>query len=440
MSQEEPVVPPKKKAKVEPLDRRGGLAGFIKNRKVDIQDECVTPEKPPESPTQILHRLISDPAANHNELCKTLRHFLPHVQLIEIEKTLFDIVSKYKSIDNETRLYGLLTFAKELSLLDQRQISVGHDIRIIRNSLFHKNHLVEKHHVQQIDNFWYELRSMTSENKSVAIKIKQLLETGPDKVLQVQKVAEEICEVAIFIDIEVILRKVLDWILKRDIDFAKKFTYPQFGENLTNRHAFYGLTSSNNRLAQSIRHLRFLNSIEKSIDYRNVVIHGQLDFKTSRKKTNDVYRSWILLINLPYAFRANCLVQRLEKLLRQLLISEGVKSEVAEKLWIERLAFRVCDEEKCMTLLAGSGVSRSDILWLIDFGKSIFRYELNPPLKTEVETLTRLCNGVEKALINPVFSLTHKPVIKSRESARKQAKQRFKHPKSRRFDDLDDFS
>ena len=93
-----------------------------------------------------------------------------------------------------------------------------------------------------------------------------------------------------------------------------------------------------------------------------------------------------------------------------------------------------------MELLAGSGVSRSDILWLIDFSKSIFRYELNPPLKPEVETLTRLCNGVENALINPVLRPAHKPVIKSRESARKQAKQRFKHPKSRRFDDLDDFT
>lgn len=440
MSQDEPQEPPKKKAKVEPLDRRGNLTGFIKNRRTDVREDLITPEKATESPTQILHRLISDPAANHKDLCKTLRHFLPHIQLIEIEKTLFGIVSKYKNIDKETRLYGLLIIAKDLSLLDQRQISDGHDVRIIRNNLFHNNNLVNEYHVQQIDNFWYELRAMTSGNESVAVKIKQSLETSPDKVLQVQKVAEDICEVAMFIDIEVILRKVFNWILKRDIEFANRFIHPQFGENITNKHAYYSLTNSYNKLAQSLRYLRFLNSLENSIDYRNEIIHGHSSINTSKKKSNHVYRSWVLLINLPYAFRTNCLVQRLEKLLRQLLISEGVKSEVAERLWIERLAFRVCDEEKCMTLLAGSGVSRSDILWLIDFGKSIFRYELDPPLKTEVETLTRLCNGVEKALINPVFSLTHKPVIKSRESARKQAKQRFKHPKSRRFDDHDDFS
>lgn len=398
------------------------------------------PEKKPESATQILHRLVSDPAANHKDLCMCLRHFLPHIQLIEIEKILFDTVSKYRNINKETRLYDLLSITKELSLLEPKQISDGHDVRIIRNNLFHNNHLIDEYHIQQVDNFWYELIVNSSEKDSLALKIKQSLETSPDKVLEVQKIAEKICEVAMFIDIEVILRKVLNWILKRDGEFANRFIYPQLGENLTNKHAYYGLTNSSNKLSQSLRHLRFLNSIEASIDYRNEIIHGHSSINTSKKKSNDVYRSWVLLINLPYAFRTNCLVQRLEKLLRQLLISEGVKSEVAERLWIERLAFRVCDEEKCMTLLAGSGVSRSDILWLIDFGKSIFRYELDPPLKTEVETLTRLCNGVEKALLNPVFSLTHKQVIKSRESARKQAKQRFKHPKSRRFDDFDDFS
>jgi len=436
MSQEEP---PKKKAKVEPLDRRGGLAGFIKNRKVDIQDECVTPEKPPESPTQLLYRLRLDPAANHNDLCKTLLHFLPHIQLIEIESILFEIVSNSKEIGKETRLFELLKTARELSLLNERQISAGHDLRIIRNDLFHHNHLIKEFHIQKIDDYWRELRLLTFKNDSTATRIIQSLKTSPDKIHEVQKVAEEICEVAMFIDIEVILRKVLDWILKRDVDFAHKFKHPQFGENLTNKHAFYSLTSSYNRLSQSLRHLRFLDSIAASIDYRNNVIHGHSRLNSS-KKSDDVHRSWVLLNNLPYAFRANCLVMRLEKLLRQLLISEGVKSEVAERLWIQKLAYRVCDEDKCMILLSGNGVSRSDIMWLINFSDEIFKNELKPPQKTEVETLTRLCNGVENALINPVLRPAHKPVIKSRESARKQAKQRFKHPKSRRFDDLDDFS
>lgn len=438
MSQEEPQDTPKNKPKVEPLDRRGSLIGYIKKRNLDIQDDTNIQEKANESPTQRLQRLKSDHAANHNELCNTLRHFLPHIQLIEIERILVEIVSKRHLIDNKTGLYDILIYANRYKLLNEKLLSDCHTIRQIRNNIFHHNHLVGEDDVKRVNYLWRELRAMTSAEATAATKIILSLETKPDKVNEVQKIAEEICVVAMFIDMEVILRKILNRIRNRDTEFNYRFQPPKYGE-LGNGHALYSIERSNNLLAKSLKSFQFVKSISKSIDCRNEVVHGRSSFTLSKYNSEHVYRSWTLLINLPYTLRAYCLVKRLESFLRRLLISEGVKSDVVEKLWIERLALRVCDEEKCMALLSGSGVSRNDILWLTDFSRAIYRSELNPPNKAEVETLTKLCNGLQNTLNNPIIRPSRRLDTRSRNDARKQAVQRFKHPKSRRFSDQDDF-
>jgi hypothetical protein len=110
------------------------------------------------------------------------------------------------------------------------------------------------------------------------------------------------------------------------------------------------------------------------------------------------------------------------------------------KLWIQRLSKRLCDEKRCMALLANGGVGRSQILWLIDFSDAIFAENLDPVTSVDVAKLQSIALGIEKALANPLPVKSGVNLVKTRHTARKDERNMRKHPKARRGHFNDDFS
>jgi hypothetical protein len=436
-------LPRPKGPKVEPIDRRGKLMAFKQSVRKEAAEEIPVEAPANETPYERLKRLETDPAANLKELQGTLAYFVPHLQLIEIESMLGRLIPE--TIDSAGQpapapqgLYALLLACRNHSLLNGDELKLAHQVRSIRNELFHNNTPLTDLSKKQIFSFWEKLRLLTQAGEGTAIAVQNASVAPLDKITDSQKEAGRIAHLAAFIEIEQMLRKTMNHVLARNHELRATFMMPT--EPAGSVQAMNAISLDRGLIADCLKSFKFWDDIKASTTLRHDLIHGRSLSTISEADKYTLQRSWGVLRHLPYAVWAKRLIMRLERIIRELLISEGVSSEVALKLWIQRISKRLCDEKRCMALLASGGVGRSQILWLIDFSDAIFSENLDPVTSIDVSKLQSIALGIEKALANPFPVKNGSTLAKTRHTARKDERNMRKHPKARRGHFNDDFS
>jgi hypothetical protein len=436
-------LPRPKGPKVEPIDRRGKIMEFKQSVRKEAAEDIPVEALANETPYERLKRLETDPAANLKELQATLAYFVPHLQLIEIESMLGRLIPE--TIDSSGQpapepqgLYALLLACRNHSVLNGDELKLAHQVRSIRNELFHNNSPLTDLSKKQIASFWEKLRLLTQAGEGMAIAVQNASVAPLDKITDSQKEAGRIAHLAAFIEIEQMLRKTMNHVLDRNHELRATFMMPT--EPAGSVQAMNAISLDRGLIADCLKSFKFWDDIKASTTLRHDLIHGRSLSTISEADKQTLQRSWGVLRHLPYAVWAKRLISRLERIIRELLISEGVSSEVALKLWIQRLSKRLCDEKRCMALLANGGVGRSQILWLIDFSDAIFAENLDPITSIEVEKLQTIALGIEKALANPLPIKNGSTIAKTRHTARKDERNLRKHPKARRGHFNDDLS
>jgi hypothetical protein len=431
-----PEEPPRPKGpKVEPIDRRGKLMAFKRSLRREAAEDLPVEKPNDETPYERLKRLETDPAANLQELQATLTHFVPHLQLVEIESMLSKIVAEKPDEDGQRTeapkgLFNLLAAYRNHPGAQGSRLGLGHRVRNHRNELFHGNRTLTELARHQITSFWEQLRAITNTGESTAVKIQRASAAPLNQINHSQRVAGDIAHVAAFIEIEQALRKTMEHVLSRNPTLRATFVMPV--EPAGSNHAMNAISLSRGLVADCLMNFMFWEDIKTSIRLRHDLIHGRNLSQISDQDKRVLRRAWGVLRHLPYAVWAKKIIGRLEMLIRDLLISEGVGSEVVRRLWIQRLSKRLCDEKRCMVLLANAGVGRNQILWLAGFSDAIFDGTLEPITSVDVSKLQTITLGISKALANPLLIKNlHNSQI-TRHDSHKDIRNRRKHPKARR--------
>ncbi len=435
-------LPRPKGPKVEPIDRRGKLMAFKQSVRKEATEDIPVEAPANETPYERLKRLEVDPAANLKELQSTLAYFIPHLQLIEIESMLGRLIPETTDSAGQPApapqgLYALLLACRNHSVLNEDELKLAHQVRSIRNELFHNNSALTDLSKKQIFTFWEKLRFLTQAVEGTSIAVQNALVAPLDKITDSQKEAGKIAHLAAFIEIEQMLRKTMNHVLARNHMLRANFMMPT--EPAGSVQAMNAISLDRGLIADCLKNFKFWDDIKASTTLRHDLIHGRSLSTISVEDKQRLQRAWGALRHLPYAVWAKRLIIRLERIIRELLISEGVSSEVAKKLWIQRLSKRLCDEKRCMALLANGGVGRSQILWLIEFSDAIFAENLDPVTSIDVAKLQSIALGIEKALANPLPVKSGVNLVKTRHTARKDERNMRKHPKARRGHFNDDF-
>ena len=436
-------LPRPKGPKVEPIDRRGKLIAFKQSVRKETDEDIPVEAPANETPYERLMRLETDPAANLKELQSTLAYFIPHLQLIEIEAMLGRMIQTKTNPGGTPTpapqgLYALLLACRSHSILNGGELRLGHQVRSIRNELFHNNSPLSELSKTLITSLWEKLRQLTQAAASTAIEVRNASIAPLERITESQQKAGNISHLAAFIEIEQMLRKTMIHVLARNHDLRANFVLPT--EPASSVQALNAISSSRGHIADTLKNFKFWDDIKASTVLRHDLIHGRNLSAITQADKLMVQRAWGVLRHLPYALWAKKTVLRLEKVIRELLISEGISSEVVKKLWIQRLAKRLCDEKSCMALLGNAGVGRSQILWLIGFSDCIFEGKLDPVTSVDVAKLQTITLGIEKALANPLPLKITTNGPKTRHAAQKAARNLKKHPKARRGHIDEDFS
>ena len=439
-----PEEPPRPKGpKVEPIDRRGKLMAFKRSLRREAAEDLPVEKPNDETPYERLKRLETDPAANLQELQATLTHFVPHLQLVEIECMLGQVIEKALSPNQDVPelpkgLYAMLSACQSLGLLNAEELRVGHEVRGIRNELFHRDRPLDEFSKKQITYFWEFLRTATQTLDGTCMEVRRAAVAPLDRINHSQREAGKISHLAAFIEIEQMLRKTMNEVLNSNEALRETFKMPK--EPPGSIHALNAISLSRCAIADALKGLKFWDDIRHSLNLRHDLIHGRNLSKMAEEDNRRLRRAWGVLRHLPHAIVAKELVMRLERTIRELLISEGVESEVAKKLWIQKLSKRLCDERRCMRLLAAGGVGRSQILWLIDFSNAIFDGRLDPVTSEDAAKLRDILAGIEGAVANPPTISRVTTPAKTKHAAQHVARKLRKHPKARRGYYEDDFS
>jgi hypothetical protein len=436
-------LPRPKGPKVEPIDRRGKLIAFKQSVRKETAEDIPVEAPANETPYERLKRLETDPAANLKELQSTLAYFVPHLQLIEIEAMLRRMIPTETNPDGTPApapqgLYALLLACRTHSILSGEELGLGHQVRSIRNDLFHNNNPLSELSKKLITSLWEKLRELSQAGERTAVAVRNASVAPLERITDSQREAGKISHLAAFIEIEQMLRKTMSHVLARNHVLWANFVLPT--EPAGSVQAMNAISLSRGHIADTLKNFKFWDDIKASTVLRHDLIHGRNLSTITQADKLMVQRAWGVLRHLPYALWAKKLVIRLERIIRELLISEGVASEVAQRLWIQRLSRRLSEEKRCMALIANGGVGSSQILWLIDFSDAIFAENLDPVTSADVAKLQGIHAGIEKALANPLPLKSASAGAKTRHAARKDARNMTKHPKARRGHVDDDFS
>jgi hypothetical protein len=436
-------LPRPKGPKVEPIDRRGKLIAFKQSVRKETAEDIPVEAPANETPYERLKRLETDPAANLKELQSTLAYFVPHLQLIEVEAILGRMIPTETNPDGTPApapqgLYALLMACQTHSILSGEELGLGHQVRSIRNDLFHNNSPLSELSKKLITSHWEKLREISQAGESTAVAVRNASVAPLERITDSQREAGKISHLAAFIEIEQMLRKTMSHVLARNHVLRANFVLPT--EPAGSVQAMNAISLSRGHIADTLKNFKFWDDIKASTVLRHDLIHGRNLSTITQADKLMVQRAWGVLRHLPYALWAKKLVIRLERIIRDLLISEGVASEVAQRLWIQRLSRRLSEEKRCMALIASGGVGSSQILWLIDFSDAIFAENLDPVTSVDVAKLQGIHAGIEKALANPMPLKSASAGAKTRHAARKDARNMTKHPKARRGHVDDDFS
>ena len=384
--------PRPKGPKVEPVDRRGSLAKFKAQR---AQSTPPTNAFKIETQAEKLHRIKDDIAPDVTETREIIAHYLPFIELVEIEQILAVFLG---SLGVAARTLGglseVLREAARLQILNGELARQGEEVRVLRNALFHDDVELRSEQILQINQFWNKLRIMSESPPELALELKTLSDLGERDIEQAKPALAKISPIAYLVEVEQALRKIRNHLTKRQTDnlyHAASKRHPDNGD------ALIAIKESRGKVSYALQKLGFIKDLWLVVGLRNKVLHLQADLAPDKEDTAKIERIWGVCHNLGRVIRVHQSLLKIEEQLRDLL---RTKSSILGELryWsLQRLAKKAADESSILQQLESVGVTKAKLKTIGNFGKKAENETMCAPSKDDLELLQEICRQLKLA-------------------------------------------
>ena len=388
-----PEEPPRPKGpKVEPVDRRGSLAKFKAQR---AQSTSHTKAFKIETQAEKLHRIKDDIAPDVTETREIIAHYLPFIELVEIEQILAVFLG---SLGVAARTLGglseVLREAAKLQILNGELARQGEEVRVLRNALFHDDIELKPEQIVQINQFWNKLRIMSESPPELALELKTLSDLGERDIEQAKPALAKISPIAYLVEIEQALRKIRNHLTKRQTDnlhHAASRRHPDNGD------ALIAIKESRGKVSYALEKLGFIKGLWLVVGLRNKVLHLQADLAPDKEDAAKIERIWGVCHNLGRIIRVHQSLLKIEEDLRSLLRTKSSISGEFRYWSLQRLAKKAADESSILQQLDSVGVTKAKLNTVRNFGKQAENETMRAPSKDDLALLQEICRQLRLA-------------------------------------------
>jgi hypothetical protein len=386
-------LPRPKGPKVEPIDRRRKLMEF-KARLARGASNLVVHKA--ESPAEKLHRIKDDPAPDVIEAREIIAHYLPFIELVEIEQMLaVSLGQAGMAARTSGGLSEVLREAARLQILNGEMAQQGEDIRFLRNALFHDDISLRPEQILKINQFWHKVRLASESPPELAIELKSLSDLGERDIEQAKPALAKISPIAYLVEIEQALRKVRNHITRRQpsgsLGHAPNKRHPDNGD------ALIAIKESKGKIAHALNKLGFMRDLWHVVGLRNKILHLQADLKPDMDDAVKIERIWGACHNLGRILRINQSFLIIEQHLRDLLLSRTAISGNLRYWSLQRLAKKASEDSMILKQLESSGITKAKLMAVGKMGKKAEDETLNIPTRDDFELLQEVCLKLKSA-------------------------------------------
>lgn len=356
MTPEEPRIP--KRAKVDPIDRRGPLAKIKGSR----TKSAPLGARDSETPAQKIHRIKKDIAPDVQETREVIEHYLPFIELVEIEQVLAILLIQDGL---EARNYGglseVLQHAAEKHVLNGESLRLCDDVRILRNALFHEHIKLTQEQSGKIDRLWKKIVSMSKDPPALAMEMKAALDLGERDIELSKPTLERVAPIAYLVETEQALKKVFDHLTK-PLNAA-----PADARNYNNGFALLAIKESTGKISHALEDLGLVDDLRAVVGLRNKLLHLQAALEPAKDDLAKIERIWNVCLQLGRIIRIHQCLLAIEGMLRGILRPKTTKPEDLEFFRIGRLSKRAIEESSILHQPELGGVTRAMLKGISDF-------------------------------------------------------------------------
>ena len=386
-------LPRTKGPKVEPLDRRGKLLAFKANR----ANSMITLWVPAtETPAEKLHRIKDDMAPDVTETREIIAHYLPFIELVEIEQMLADLLGRDgKGARAAGGLNEVLREAAEHQILNGESVRLGDEVRVLRNALFHDDVVLKPEQNARINQFWNKVRLLSAEPHDLAMEMKALSDLGERDIEQAKPALAKISPIAYLVEIEQGLRKIRNHLARKhpldDLNYGTNKRHPDNGDALA------AIKESKGKISHALEKLGFIKDLKQVIGLRNKILHFQTDLTPTTEDAAKIERIWGVCQSLGRIIRVHHYLLNIEERLRRILCAKASVPDEFEYWTLRRLAKRAADESSIRHQLQSVGVTKAKLKTIENFWKSAENETLSAPTKEELHTFQEISAQINLA-------------------------------------------
>jgi len=394
-------LPRPKGPKVEPIDRRGKrMLEYKAKLSNHSEDSPADAEPTDESPAQRLQRICADAGASLKEIRDVLLYFLPHLELIEIEMMLARCLAITPATPSEPgehlpRFHQLLLEVNSQEIIPTKTYQLAHQVRKLRNGLFHENQQLTDIDKQSIKELWRVLEKIVSEFESLSQEVVAAVDFGLKDVARAQNTAKKLLAIAYLIEIEQELRHVMDELMTQD-DVLKNI-FIRYDEQPGNAQFLKAILSSNSDIYGAFKRLHFIDDLKLTVRKRHELIHPREINDCPPETLSTIARVWGALRSRKEILNFDETLLKIAVQLRLFLQANGLSIATTEDLWIQKLVGIACEDKNLVYRLNSAGVGRKMLLGLRDLYIEIFDGTLQPPTAQSNSALLHVLNGIKTA-------------------------------------------
>jgi hypothetical protein len=399
MSPEE--LPRPKGPKVEPIDRRGKRMLELKAKLSNHAENSPADAEPiNESPAQRLERICADPGASLKEIREILLYFLPHVELIEIEMMLARCLAITPANPTDhgehlPRFHQLLLEVNNREIIPSKTYQLAHEVRKMRNGLFHKNQQLTDINKQSIKELWRVLEKVVSEFESLSQEVDAAVDFGLKDVARAQKTANKLLAIAYLIEIEQELKHVMDELMVQD-DVLKNI-FIRYDEQPGNAQFLKAILSSNSDIYGAFKRLHFIDDLKLTVRKRHELIHPREINDCPPETLSRIARIWGALRSRKEILNFDEALLKIESQLRLFLQANGTSAAATEDIRTQKLVKIACGDQTLIHRLNSAKVGRKMLLGLSDLYIEIFDGTLQPPTAQSNKEWLHVLSGIQAA-------------------------------------------
>ena len=421
-------LPRPKGPKVEPIDRRGILAKFKAQR---AQQTTHFEERKSESPAEKLHRIKADIAPDVQETREIIAHYLPFVELVEVEQMLASMLGPDgAAIRAEGGFHDILRQADNVRVLNSDALRLGDEVRNLRNILFHKGVTLHPDQISRINRFWNIVREQSQEPRDLAIELKSACDLGARDIDQAKPALVQISPIAYLIEIEQSLRKIRDHLVRmHSLDGLRHAGSKRHADN---GDALLAIKHSKGKLSHALRTLGFIDDLWLVVGLRNKIMHSQASLTADKNDVAKIERIWGACRNVGRIMRIDRYMSGIEESLRQLLCLIPETPSSVKHWKLQRLSKRAAEEAVTLKRLESVGITKAKLKAIESFCKKAENKTLHAPTLEEMHLFQEAFTQIQLAETLPAVAPTNEVLPKSKKQALLAQDERVPRKKARK--------